>query len=285
VVGVNGYGRFVADTTQTPWWKLHAGLEGSVGFTLRVFSRVLAEWEYQRTLYDKVIAQAPSGSAPPVVTFTAGPGTGAPPATLGPYAMQPFPSDSADDGDYVWGAWGPTGWVGFSSEHQHKLIGVGWATWSHGYTGDVYTNTDMQDDGSYVTTITPPAKTGAFYLYAEPDVWDEYVFTVSSGNASSGPITVNGDSGAAYFGFYITPGHSLGTIRVVETGYDSGMAIGEFGIAAAKGSSSVLAVQPGSAPAAATPPSRAAAEAQAAAATRPPAVQPAGSGVSSNTGR
>ena len=276
VVGVNGYGRFVADTTKTPWWKLHAGLEGSVGFTLRVFSRVLAEWEYERTLYDKVIARAPSGSAPPVVTFSAGPGTGAPPATLGPYAMQPFWPDSSADGDYVWGVWGPTGWIGFNAEHQHKLIGIGWATWSHGYTGDVYANIDTREDGSYVSTITLPAKTGAFYLYAEPDVWGDYEFTVSSGNASSGPVTVNGDSGATYFGFYITPGYSLGSIQVVETGYDSGIAIGEFGIATfAKGSSGTLAVQPASAAGAATPPSRAAVETQTA--------QPAASGLPSNT--
>ena len=35
--GVEAYGEFKADTRQTPWWKLHAGVDADVGFEAHVF--------------------------------------------------------------------------------------------------------------------------------------------------------------------------------------------------------------------------------------------------------
>ena len=41
-VAVDGYGAFDADSTAIPWWTLHGGLEGSVGFVLQIFSHTIA---------------------------------------------------------------------------------------------------------------------------------------------------------------------------------------------------------------------------------------------------
>ena len=60
--GVDGYGAFEADSTATPWWTLHGGLEGSVGFEMKILSHTLADWSYTHDFYDHVFAQAPSGS-------------------------------------------------------------------------------------------------------------------------------------------------------------------------------------------------------------------------------
>ena len=58
-VGVDGYGEFTADTTANPWWTLHGGLEGSIGFEMKLSSHTVASWSYSHTFYDHVFAQAP----------------------------------------------------------------------------------------------------------------------------------------------------------------------------------------------------------------------------------
>src|SRR5260221_14685798 len=70
------------------------------------------------------------------ITFDASPGTNAPPATPGPYAMSPFRLDARPLYDFVTGVAGPTGNVAFSPELQHVRVSDGWNTWSHGYAGD-----------------------------------------------------------------------------------------------------------------------------------------------------
>ena len=64
-VGVDGYGEFEANTTADPWWTLHGGLEGSIGFEMQILSHVVASWNYSHTFYDHIFAQAPGGSTPP----------------------------------------------------------------------------------------------------------------------------------------------------------------------------------------------------------------------------
>ena len=79
---------------------------------------------------------------------------------------------------------------------NHREIGNGWATWSHGYTGDVYYN-----NGDNNITMTMPAGTGAFYFYAEPDPFETFSITAT---ADDGTITipVTGSAGANGFGFW-----------------------------------------------------------------------------------
>ncbi len=138
--------------------------------------------------------------------------------------MTAFPADTQPTGTTVGGAEGPTGAVNFSPSLDHETVGNGWETWSNGYAGDVYAA------GNQSITMTLPKLTKAFYFYAEPDQFETFsmVATTNDG-ATSGPIDVDGFSGARYFGFYATGSHDLKTITV--TGADpDGFAVGEFGI-------------------------------------------------------
>src|SRR4030095_11899861 len=65
--------------------------------------------------------------------------TAAAPATLGQYTMTAFGDDARPNGGVVSDVPSPLGGVvGFSPDLTHTEVGAGWATWSHGYTGDLY---------------------------------------------------------------------------------------------------------------------------------------------------
>jgi hypothetical protein len=171
-----------------------------------------------------------SGSS--CVGFDGSPGTNAPPATLGGYTMTPFGLDPQpvcpDAGSTVTGVTGPAGTVGFTPALRHDRIGGCWATWSHGYTGDVYDTTAAANPTQ--VTLTLPVGTKAFYLYAEPNVFDLFDVTATAQDGTtSGPVQVQGNSGAKYFGFYGTGDAEIATITVTTTD-TSGLAVGEFGI-------------------------------------------------------
>ncbi len=172
-------------------------------------------------LADAAVAPASSG----MIVFDGSPGTGAPPATLGPYTMTPFGVDPQPLFTDVGGVAGPTGNVIFGAPMQHVQIGNGWATWSNGYAGDVYWT-----DGATSANVTLPSGTSAFYLYAEPNPFSDFVITAYAQDGTScGPITVNGYAGAQYFGFYGTGGETIASVTVTSS---VDFAIGEFGIAA-----------------------------------------------------
>lgn len=249
-----------ADIQQNPWWTLTApvDLSGKLDVpVLKLSSPSLHLYRHTFTLA-RATTSAPgtstttptpvaggpgggggTGGAGPFTTFDGGPGTDAPPATLGPYAMQPFPADSSDLGSDVSSLAGPTGAISFDNPLTHDQVANGWQTWSNGYTGDVYDNDQAADDGQFETTITLPPGTGAFYLYAEPDIFEDFAMSATSDDGTtSGATTVFGDSGAQYFGFYAACGHSIKSIEVTDDGTDDAMAIGEFGIAPASSCSS-----------------------------------------------
>ena len=160
------------------------------------------------------------------IVFDGSPGTGAPPATLGPYSMTPFGADLQPLDTPVGGVAGPGGDVLFSPSLYHERIGQGWATWSHGYPGDVYATL-----GPLSATVTLPPGTSAFYLYAEPDPFAVFNITaVAQDGTTSGPIAVDGFAGASYYGFYSTGSETLASITVSS---DVDFAIGEFGIGSA----------------------------------------------------
>ena len=175
-----------------------------------------------------------AGCLAKTITFDGSPKTGAPPKKLGPYTMTAFAPDTTPAGTVESQISGPTGTVRFGPALTHEVAGQGWATWSNGYTGDVYEDTTALPDGNFKITITLPPGTGAFYGYAEPDEFKDYAINATANNGvTSGDVTVNGDAGARYFGFYATCGHRISSITYVDSGGDSAMAIGEFGIAPA----------------------------------------------------
>lgn len=170
------------------------------------------------------------------VVFDGSVGTGAPPSTLGPYAMTGFGADSQSVGTAVSGVADPAGTIGFSPSLQHDRIGSGWATWSNGYTGDVYDTCSTQPGPSCAAadpseaTITLPAGTNAFYLYAEPNHLTAFTITaIGDDGTTSGPVSVTGNGGAKYFGFYGLGGATISSITV-STDDSLGFAVGEFGI-------------------------------------------------------
>jgi hypothetical protein len=164
------------------------------------------------------------GVASAGIVFDGSPGTAAPPPTLGPYTMTQFGPDPQPVPTEVSSVPSPFGILGFTGPVDHLKVGLGWATWSHGYTGDVYwtrTNTSL--------TLTMPPDTGAFYFYAEPTLYQTFSITATADDGTtSGPIPVEGFAGAQYFGFYGTSGSNIVSIDVTSS---SDFAVGEFGIA------------------------------------------------------
>jgi len=130
----------------------------------------------------------------------------------------------------------PAGTIGFTPalRHDHQTTAPGggcWATWSHGYTGDVYDTVSAADPTT--ATITLPSGTNAFYFYAEPNQFSVLTIQATAQNGTtSGPISVDGNGGAQYFGFYGTGGVTVASITVT-TSDPQGFAVGEFGISVA----------------------------------------------------
>jgi hypothetical protein len=162
-----------------------------------------------------------------IVAITAG--TGAPAATLGGFNMTAFGNDARPNNNLVANVPSPLGGlVAFSPSLTHTEVGAGWATWSHGYTGDVYFTTP-----GLSTTLTLPASTGAFYFYAQPDNFSAFTVTATDLTGVQISQSVVGASGATYFGFYGTGGSTVASITVSVPAGAGGVAVGEFGIAAA----------------------------------------------------
>ncbi len=173
-----------------------------------------------------LIGLAPDACAS--MTGVAG-GTGAPAATLGPYRMAPFGPDARPEGGLVTYVTSPLGGqVGFSPALQHCIVPSSWSTWSHDYTGDVYFSGYDQSS----ITLTMPSQTKAFYLYAEPNPFEPWRITATGADGCTTTIAVSqvvdGDSGAAYYGFWCDDVISSITIDYMGC---NGFAVGEFGIA------------------------------------------------------
>jgi hypothetical protein len=160
-------------------------------------------------------------------------GTGAPPSTLGGSPMTAFPVDSqaSPDGTYVNSVASPLGGdVGFSTQLvEFPPVPNGWLTWSNGYSGNIYAQQTLDPTSSYYVdvTLTLPAGTTAFYLYAEPQLWDFYTITATANDGTILSQSPNGDAGAEGYGFY---GSDLATITIDADPNAWGYAVGEFGI-------------------------------------------------------
>jgi hypothetical protein len=122
------------------------------------------------------------------------------------------------------------GVIEFSPVLNHRKISAGWGTWSHGYTGSVY-----YTNGGDAMTFTLPPQTVAFYFYAEPNAFTILEITAvgeigAKSSVSSGPIPVDGDGGAKYFGFYTDGIANIAQINVTAASHQQDFAVGEFGI-------------------------------------------------------
>ncbi|MCX5643564.1 MAG: hypothetical protein NTZ17_02590 [Phycisphaerae bacterium] len=155
--------------------------------------------------------------------------TDAPSATLGPYSMTAFPLDAGPIETHVTSVASPLGGqVDFSIPMVHELVGIGWLTWSHGYTGDVYWT-----DGATSVTMTLPTETKAFYFYAEPNPMAQYTIVATAQDGTQVGQNISGNAGAAYYGFYGTDGSFINSITVT-TPQSVDFSVGEFGTPAPK---------------------------------------------------
>ncbi|MFG0284849.1 MAG: PEP-CTERM sorting domain-containing protein, partial [Phycisphaerales bacterium JB039] len=102
---------------------------------------------------------------------------------------------------------------------SHRVIGGGWGSWSHGYTGDVY-----YTNGAASLTMSLPANT-AFYFYAEPNPFALIEFEITDGTDTV-VESINGSSGAKGYGFC-----DAKRVGVRTTDGVTDFAVGEFGIA------------------------------------------------------
>ncbi len=155
-------------------------------------------------------------------------GTGAPPATVGGFAMTPFsqvPQAAIPNLTLVNSIPGGSSAMAVSPAAEKRNVPGTWGTWSHGYTGAVYFFASATSG-----TLTLPAGTTAFYLYAEPNLGNLAISATSNGGVTGGPFTVNSNSGAHGFAFSTTtPGETITSITVTQGA--PGFAIGEFGAA------------------------------------------------------
>ena len=106
----------------------------------------------------------------------------------------------------------------------------------------VYTTLFSANPNSVVMTLPP--NTGAFYFYAEPNSFALFNVTATAQDGTtSGPIPVQGQAGAQYFGFYSTFLVPLATIQVDVAPGAGGFAVGEFGIAELLGTTDIDATK------------------------------------------
>lgn len=180
-----------------------------------------------RALAVSVVAAAlTAGPADAAVVF-ANLGTGAPPATVGTYAVTPYnltPQAAIPNGTNV--SVIPGSPVApdttTSPQVQKRSVGDGWKTWSHGYRGPVFFSV------SSVTLTTAAAK--AFYVYVEPNALGGVSVTVTTNSGgTSGPILVQGSDGATGFGFYTTAGESIASVAITANNVE-GFAFAELGL-------------------------------------------------------
>ena len=156
-------------------------------------------------------------------------GTGAPPAIYEGYTMTTTEPDTTPLFTDVTEAPGLAGEdpILFSSSTNHRKIGSGWATWSHGYTGSVYYETSREID------LEIPEQTCAFIFYLEPNNFATFAMNVSYSDGYSIVESITGASGAT--GFAISkhnPESFPSSVNIYDvTGGANGFAFGEFSMA------------------------------------------------------
>lgn len=164
------------------------------------------------------------------IVFDPGPGTGPPPAVFNKFVMRTFEPDPTTLLTPTTSLPSPAqcgNSLRFNTPALHLKVGQGWETWSHGYTGDVYSYFDQT-----AAIILLPQGTRAFYFYTEPNVYSNYTAeAIADDGTTSGPITIQGYAGAKFIGFYVTGSQCLlKTIKITYPPAAGGFAIAEFGI-------------------------------------------------------
>lgn len=158
-------------------------------------------------------------------------GTSPPPSTVGPFTVTPYniaAQAAIPDGTLVTSIPGdprPGGTLTSSINLSKRTVPATWATWSHGYTGPVFSTRG----GATVTlTFNPPVN--AFYLYVEPNNFGiHHCSAVTNTGINSGTIPIEGNSGATGFGFWDDT-NPITSVTITCSASADGFAVGEFGV-------------------------------------------------------
>ncbi len=133
-------------------------------------------------------------------------------------------ASGADEFDQVSSISSSFGELGLSPSHMKVIIGSSWATWGHGYAGEIFWT-----QGATSATLMMPPGVGAYDCYIEPNTFSFQTFSVTgtaSGNSTATiTVTVDGSGGASHFGFYSIGGGCLTSISITGP---VDWAIGEF---------------------------------------------------------
>jgi hypothetical protein len=182
-----------------------------------------------------------AGANPLVVAYTA-PGTSTPPNVLGGYQMRSLPT--TDPSHSLFSTVCSLDVVSWTPCANLRKIGSGWATWSHGYTGDVYFCANPPCLGD-VWTVNLPWNTNAFSFDIESNNFTPtapataFTFIVDASGSNAPGITTavtvapNGTASARYVGFYSTApsrANLIQSLKITCLGGCNGFAIGEFKI-------------------------------------------------------
>jgi hypothetical protein len=155
------------------------------------------------------------------------------PAQVGSYQVTPAAADPSALNLSVSTVPMPTGGsLGISPALDHRKMGSGWNSWSHTYTGDLYT---ASSSAVSTVTLTLPDGTGAFAFFLEPNNLSAFTFTVSCTTADGGSLqetaSIVGDKGATGFAFHCSTS-PLSSVTILVPAGAGGFALGEFSIAA-----------------------------------------------------
>ncbi|MCC6677277.1 MAG: hypothetical protein IT436_09035 [Phycisphaerales bacterium] len=150
--------------------------------------------------------------------------TAAPPATVHGHPVVPATFDDRLFSDVISVPHLPfVSGIDFSSPVNVRRIGFGWATWSHGYTGNVY----YTNGATSITMIPWGWAERAFQFYAEPNPFGVFQMTATGSDGSTSTSStedVDGGGGAFGWGFYgVGP-----TVRSVTVSADIDFAVGEL---------------------------------------------------------
>jgi len=156
--------------------------------------------------------------------------TVAPPGTLGGFAMTALAQSYTPSQTQVGSTSGPLS-IGFNQTVLETNIGAApkWGSWSHGYTGNVWST--VFSTSVLSVTLTLPTGTKALYFFAQPDSFSSEPITVAYSGATGSPLTlsISGNAGAQGFGLYSDAGEDLLGLTISSTS-SGGFAFGEFGI-------------------------------------------------------
>jgi len=108
--------------------------------------------------------------------------------------------------------------LSFGSPVSVATIGVSWATWSGGYTGQVLTT-----NGAKSLAVSLAPTTSNFGFFAEPDSFGQYLIQLNLTGGGSVQQLVDGNAGAKFFGWN---GGGVSSFTISTT--DSDFAFGDF---------------------------------------------------------